>query len=79
MWLAMLLPLGMIGFARRSRVTGKGILLMAALALAAGVTGCSSGSTVKLPPSGTQVVTVSGTATGSAVVSSLQISVMVTN
>ncbi len=33
MWLAILLPLGMIGFARRSRVMGKGVLLMAALAL----------------------------------------------
>ena len=79
MWLAILLPLGMIGFARRSRVMGKGILLMAALALVAGVTGCTSGTTVKLPPAGAQVVTVSGTATGSAVVSSLQISVTVTN
>jgi hypothetical protein len=78
-WLAMLLPLGMIGFAGRRRVVGKGILLVAALALAAGVSGCSSGTTAKLPPVGTQVVTVSGTATGSAVVSSLQISVMVTN
>ena len=79
MWLAMLLPLGMLGFARRNRTTGKGVLLMALLAVAAGVTGCSSGTPVKLPPSGAQVVTVSGTATGSAVVSSLQISVMVTN
>jgi hypothetical protein len=79
MWLAILLPLGMIGFARRSRAMGKGILLMAALGFAAGVTGCSSGSTAKLPPAGPQVVTLSGTATGSAVVSSLQISVTVTN
>jgi hypothetical protein len=76
-WLAMLLPLGMIGFAKRNRIAGKGVLLIAMLALALGATGCSSGSPVKLPPAGTQVVTFTGTA--AAVVSSVQISVMVTN
>ena len=76
-WLAMLLPLGMIGFAKRNRPAGKGVLLLAMLALALGATGCSSGTPVKLPPTGTQVVTFTGT--GSSVVSSVQISVMVTN
>ncbi len=76
-WLAMVLPLGMIGFAKRKRATGKGVLLIAMLALAAGATSCSSGSPLKLPPAGTQVVTITGT--GSGVVSSADISVMVTN
>jgi hypothetical protein len=76
-WLAIVLPLGMIGLARRNRITGKGVLLMVMLTLAAGATSCSSGTPVKLPPAGTQVVTVTGT--GSGVVSSVQISVMVTN
>jgi hypothetical protein len=72
------LPLGMIGFARRNRITGKGVLLMVMLAaFAAGATSCSSGTPAKLPPAGAQVVTVTGT--GSGVVSSVQISVMVTN
>ena len=77
MWLAMVLPLGMIGFAKRKRATGKGVLLIAMLALAAGATSCSSGSPLKLPPAGTQVVTITGR--GSGVVSSADISVMVTN
>ncbi len=76
-WLAIVLPLGMIGFARRNRALGKGILLMVMLAVAAGATSCSSGSSVKLPPTGTQVVTV--TATGPGVVSTVQISVTITN
>jgi hypothetical protein len=79
-WLAILLPLGIFGFARRNRTIGKTVLFMAILAVAAaGVTGCSSEPPLKPPPTGTQVVTISGTATGSAVVSSIQISVMVTN
>ena len=76
-WLAILLPLGMFGFARRSQALGKGILLMVMLVVAAGATSCSSGSSVKLPPTGTQVVTVTGT--GPGVASTVQISVTVTN
>jgi hypothetical protein len=76
-WLAFLLPLGMIGYARRNRTTRKSVLLMAMLTLAAAATGCNSFPPVKLPPTGTQIVTITGT--GSGVVSSVQISVMVTN
>jgi Glycosyl hydrolases family 28/Bacterial Ig-like domain (group 3) len=76
-WLALLLPLGMIGFARRNRATGKGLLLIAMLALAAGATGCNNLGPAKLPPGGTQVVTITGT--GAGIVSTAQISVMVTN
>ena len=50
---------------------------MVMLAVAAGATSCSSGSSVKQPPTGTQVVTV--TATGPGVMSTVQISVTVTN
>ena len=76
-WLAFLLPLGMIGCARRNRTTRKSVLLMAMLALAAAATGCNSFPPAKLPQAGTQIVTITGT--GSGVVSSVQISVMVTN
>jgi hypothetical protein len=77
-WLAMLLPLGMIGFARRSRAWGTIVFLMTMLAvLSTGATGCNNGSSAKLPTAGTQVVTITGT--GSGVVSTAQISVMVTN
>ncbi|HSY68714.1 MAG TPA: glycosyl hydrolase family 28 protein [Edaphobacter sp.] len=77
-WLAMLLPLGMIGFARRGRTWGRVVFLMTMLAVvSAGAIGCNNGSSPKLPAAGTQVVTITGT--GSGVVSTAQISVMVTN
>jgi hypothetical protein len=77
-WLAMLLPVGMIGFVRRNRTWGKSVFLAAMLAVFfAGATGCSSGSSAKLPPSGAQVVTITGT--GAGIVSSIQITITVTN
>jgi len=77
-WLAVLLPFGMIGFARRSRTWGKGVFLMTMLAVvAAASSGCSSGSSVKLPPAGSQVVMITGTAAGTT--SSFQLSVVVAN
>ena len=75
-WLALLLPLGLIGFARRSRVIGRGLLLMFMAVLVAGVTSCNGSAVLTTPTAGTQVVTV--TATGAGVVSSVPISVVIT-
>jgi hypothetical protein len=77
-WAAMLFPLGLLGFARRRRAWGKGLFAIAALAVfAAGANGCGTGVSQQLPPAGTQTVTVVGIGSGN--VSSIQISVAITN
>ena len=75
---AMLLPLGLAGLAGRKKAWGRGLLSLAlAVLLGGAASGCSGTSTSKLPPAGTQVLTV--TATGGNIAPTVQISVMVSN
>ncbi len=79
-WLAMLLPMGLLGLARRRRGWGKGLLLVALLGvMAAGATGCGNSSSAgKLPPAGMQTVTVTGSGTANGIVSTSAASIAVT-
>jgi polygalacturonase len=77
-WLAMLLPMGLLGLATRKRFSARTFTLMALLTLCLGaVFGCGNSSTAKLPPAGAQTVVV--TATGGGIAPTASITVNVTN
>jgi polygalacturonase len=80
-WVALLAPLGLLGFARGRKGLQKGLLIFCAfVVLAGGISGCGSGATAvapKLPPAGTQVMTITGTS--GATTGSTTVSVVITN
>ena len=77
-WLAMLLPLGLLGLKGRRSAWGRGLLMLLLLGLAGeAMTGCSTSYASKTPPTGTQTVTI--TATGGTIAPTSQVVVTVTN
>ena len=86
-WLAIFLPIGLLGLVRRRTLLGRALLMiLLAVGLAGGVAGCGTSASVspaaKSPPTGTQTVLITaagGTIGGVTSSQSVSISVVVTN